>query len=422
MKMRSLISFRYVVCLALATIFFFASSAYAAPGDYVATVNFSQQCESGLGVGIAYDGTNLWYSCYERGYENSKIDLHRADPNTGLVTASYDIIHDGGLGALSYDAMRNVIWAGEGGGGPGGEPVYRIDLDAAKNVVGSALVFHAAVPNPWCDLDDGLAFDARSIADPTDDVIYYSNDCGSPQIIYVFDLTGGLVESFLWAGTTHYNSGLAIGGQLLYQGSNGASHVWVVDKVTKLLQFDFPTNVVPTDPNFRDEDLECDTDTFAAIGKHVVWSKEAYLPMRAHAFEIELGSCGVGGEPPEPIIECIETVNPAGKNVPPAGKTTLPGPKGGQNEDGFYELLGYKQSEIYVVDRDTGVVFGPFASGDKIKYTEANGVTPRSKTIGGPNSAIAAHIMGNGDLLAYAVNVAGVKSKPVRCLVPPLPK
>ena len=34
-----------------------------------------------------------------------------------------------------------------------------------------------------------------------------------------------------------------------------------------------------------------------------------------------------------PEVSCIETVNPSGKNIPPAGSTTLPGSKGGQNED-----------------------------------------------------------------------------------------
>jgi len=275
--------------------------AYGAPavGDLVGTVNFSVLCESGLGVGIAYDGTNLWYSCY-----GSVTDLYRANPTTGAVDLWYDIVPDGGLGALSYDATRNLIWAGEGGGGPAGEPIYRIYLDAGKNVIGSDIAFDVADPN-FCDinLDDGLAFDARSVADPNDDVIYYSNDCG-PRPIRVYDLGGNLVESFAWGGAACYNSGLALGGQLLYQGSDGCSHVWVVDKTTKAAAFDFST-IVPTDLSFRDEDLECDTNTFAALGKHVMWSVEAYdnnwsIPggnRRAHAFEIEFGSCGIGGLP-----------------------------------------------------------------------------------------------------------------------------
>lgn len=268
-------------------------SASSGTGSYVATVNFSKDC--GVGVGIAYDATNLWYSCAGSG--NNSDDLFRAD-STGTVTASYNIIPNGGLGALSYDATRNVIWAGDGGGGPGGGgEVYRIDLDAAKNVVGSALVFDVEAVVGACGLDDGLAFDARTVADPNDDRIYYSNDC-STTTIRTFDLNGNLVESFNWAGNASYNSGLAVGGQLLYQGSDGASHVWVVDKTSKALQFDFPTNVVLNDPNFRDEDLECDTNTFAPTD--VMWSKEAYSPMRAHAFEIPKGTCGIGGGSSQP--------------------------------------------------------------------------------------------------------------------------
>jgi len=36
------------------------------------------------------------------------------------------------------------------------------------------------------------------------------------------------------------------------------------------------------------------------------------------------------------VPSCTETVNPHGQNVPPAGSTTLPGPRGGINDDGFW--------------------------------------------------------------------------------------
>jgi len=85
---------------------------------------------------------------------------------------------------------------------------------------------------------------------------------------------------------------LAIGGNLLFEGSDGCNKVWVVDKVTHAAAFNFGT-VVPGDNGFRDEDLTCDPVTFAP--KHVMWSKEAYLPMRAAAFEIPIGTCGFGG-------------------------------------------------------------------------------------------------------------------------------
>src|SRR5689334_11835098 len=81
------------------------------PGDLVATVRFSQNCASGLGVGITYDGAgHLWISCV-----SSTIDLMRANAVTGTVDRTYTI--KGGLGALAYDAVHNVIWAGPGCGG-----------------------------------------------------------------------------------------------------------------------------------------------------------------------------------------------------------------------------------------------------------------------------------------------------------------
>lgn len=134
--------------------------------------------------------------------------------------------------------------------------------------------------------------------------------------------------------------------------------------------------------------------------------------------------------PPE--ISCIETVNPHGQTIPPAGKTTLPGPKGGQNEDGFYQLFAKDNIDpivqIYVTDAyGSGPLpfgFGPFMSGDKVKITEANGTTPSMKKIGSVNGqagAIAAHILLKGDPLIIAVDAAGNKSS-VTCLVPPPPK
>src|SRR5256885_9477170 len=83
---------------------------------------------------------------------------------------------------------------------------------------------------------------------------------------------------------------------------------------------------------------------------------------------------------------CTETTNPHGQNVPPAGSTTLPGPNGGQNEDGFYLLTSSPEARpIFVVDSGSGTVFGPFDSGTKVKYTQAPGATPSQKTIGSTN-------------------------------------
>ncbi len=119
---------------------------------------------------------------------------------------------------------------------------------------------------------------------------------------------------------------------------------------------------------------------------------------------------------------CEETTNPHGQNVPPAGSTTLPGPNGGQNEDGYY-LLGSPDPSalLFVVDTGSGTVFGPFPNGTKIKYTQAVGATPDSKKIGSTNGeagAVAAHINGTGDPSVFS----SANPTLVLCLVPPPPK
>ena len=132
---------------------------------------------------------------------------------------------------------------------------------------------------------------------------------------------------------------------------------------------------------------------------------------------------------PPANVRCVETVNPHGRTVPPAGSTTLPGPKGGQNDDGFYRLLadptdGDADIEIFVVDLGTGTEFGPFAPGDNVKYTEANGAAPTMKKIGstgGRAGAVVAHITGKGDMGVFARDNDG-DSDVVTCLVPPPPK
>ena len=116
---------------------------------------------------------------------------------------------------------------------------------------------------------------------------------------------------------------------------------------------------------------------------------------------------------------CTETVNPHGQNVPPAGSTTLPGPNGGINDDGFYEVGTDTGTAVILSDTD-GNVFGTFPSGTIVKYTEANGATPSVKKIGSENGqagAVDFHITGTGDLV-----VTSVEGTSVTCFVPPPPK
>ena len=127
-----------------------------------------------------------------------------------------------------------------------------------------------------------------------------------------------------------------------------------------------------------------------------------------------------------PMASCVESVNPSGKKTPPAGSTTLPGPKGGQNEDGFYELIGEDAEDgtapVFVTNASGSATFGPFASGSVVKITEVAGETPTAKPMGGSNSAVAAHIKLDSDAFIFAVDSFGALSPVVSCLVPAPPK
>jgi hypothetical protein len=118
------------------------------------------------------------------------------------------------------------------------------------------------------------------------------------------------------------------------------------------------------------------------------------------------------------VPSCVESVNPHGQNTPPAGSTTLPGPNGGQNEDGFYKIGSDVGTDVFVVTG--GVTFGPFPSGSVVKYTQAPGSTPTSKKIGSENGqagAVITHITGPDELV-----VRSQDGRTVTCLVPPPPK
>jgi hypothetical protein len=129
-----------------------------------------------------------------------------------------------------------------------------------------------------------------------------------------------------------------------------------------------------------------------------------------------------------PVASCTETTNPGGKNVPAAG---LGAGRSGQNPDGFYELTGTDvvdpDSMVFVVDKGSDGVFGtaddtafgPFPSGTKIKYVEANGATPSQSP--GPG-VMDWMIKGQGDFGLIAVDASGNVSEHVQCHVAPPPK
>lgn len=132
--------------------------------------------------------------------------------------------------------------------------------------------------------------------------------------------------------------------------------------------------------------------------------------------------------------DCDEIWNPAGKTIPPAGwigYPDLPGPKGGMNDDGFYTLkcADYLQDDgqykyMYIDAGGLNGIFG-FSCSDysdviNVKYTQAPGkATPTiNYKIGGPNSAIDAHIIGTNELVFGPGDESGVYFWRT-CFVPP---
>ncbi|MCK5474270.1 MAG: VWA domain-containing protein [Candidatus Aenigmarchaeota archaeon] len=143
----------------------------------------------------------------------------------------------------------------------------------------------------------------------------------------------------------------------------------------------------------------------------------AFVPMQPNVYRaLEDQATKEWVDTTPPTAACVETVNPAGKNVPKA-----------KNEDGFYGLFAKDHvdpnPQVFVMDTGSGTVFGPYAIGTKIKYTQAPGAKPSaSNLIGGPKSAIDWHIKGTGDAAIYAVDASGNVGTTMMCLVAPPPK
>jgi hypothetical protein len=158
-----------------------------------------------------------------------------------------------------------------------------------------------------------------------------------------------------------------------------------------------------------------------------VGAASAFLSFGGVGYAVKTVHSAVGGGSSTTASEdeygggCVEYVNPHGQNIPPAG-LTLPGnnPRGGENDDGFYQIGNTSSSDpVFVTDLGSGTTFGPYPAGTVIKYTQATGGTPGEKKIGSDNGqagAVTVHITGTGDFQV----TQGTSSQ--TCLVPRPPK
>jgi hypothetical protein len=100
----------------------------------------------------------------------------------------------------------------------------------------------------------------------------------------------------------------------------------------------------------------------------------------------------------------------------------MPGPKGGQNPDGFYQLFGSDLvglASIPVYHSGSSFVSDPFASGDRVKITQGPGARPND-THPGPG-VIVSKLRLKGDAVLVVTDTSGNVTR-VSCLVPPPPK
>ncbi|MBI3443772.1 hypothetical protein HY008_03800 [Candidatus Woesebacteria bacterium] len=408
-----------------------ATIVLAATGDSLGTIDPLGPGKCDAGIGVAFDGTTIWYTCAGeskiRKTDLAGTDLGFIDTAEGLTPVSVD--------AIAWDSDLGVLWGGElvdTGGAAGNDTcrIYTIDP-----VTGAATTkFDRTDTGCTFSFFDGLTVDNVS------DTLYYSPDV--QKFILHLDKTGAPLAGSpidfetLTSGPDVCpvnepvgsddplvdgcpNSGLAIGlDGTLFAGTNGAGKIVSLDPVAESFLGVF------TSVTGRDEDLECGP---TVDGKETLLSRD-FDTGRIDVLEVPEGTCVID-EPP--VVECTESVNPHGAKIPPAGKSTPPGtnPNSGVNEDGYYHLGAEDDSglpvDIFVTNLSGTFTAGPYLSSTTVKITEAPGATPTSKPMGSSNGsagAVTAHITLDSDALVFGVDAAGNVSDPVTCLVPPPPK
>lgn len=240
--------------------------ATAAVGDPLASFDAAStasipQCSSGIGTGIAYDGDNLILSCW------SSNRLERVDSVTHLNNGSLTIAGTTFIGAIAYDGGRDRLWACTGF-----TQVSLINLNTQS-------IDPSVAPFETAGCVDGLAYDGA------DDTLWVSGDVALNT--QHFRTNGTLISNNSNSGRIGNcgNSGIAVGGSMLYLANNGCSQIYQVDKA-------FTTGTFVSGFPQRLEDLECDGNTFP--GKSAIWVQDAYDRI-LNAYEIPAGSCEFGG-------------------------------------------------------------------------------------------------------------------------------
>lgn len=277
--------------------------AFAAVGDSVRVVDASGFISSPpihCSVGLSFDGTHLyWDACESTG--TIWITDTAAVP-TVVDSRAFSAEIPELPNAMAYDAGRGVTYVATQGSDANGCPIYEIDHQGTFNDLSDDTVtklFSADVNNVGgtCFID-GLAYNANDPIAAGADALYISGD--AQDAIGVYKLDGTFVvlitPSTIVAGAIT-TSGVAVGGSNLYIANNGGGDVYRASLPGLGLVDQFVSG------NDRQEDMECDPNTFAPT--EVMWVRttpqSGVFPNVAIAHEIEPNTCGLGGEQGNPV-------------------------------------------------------------------------------------------------------------------------
>ena len=352
----------------------------AAPGDAVQPpIDPPGPAGTGcIGIGVAYDGTNIWYTCANED-KVRKTDLAGTD-NGSITTA--EGVTPVSVDAIAWDSDLGVLWGGElvdtdGAGGNDTCRIYTIDpttgaattaFDRTDTGCGSGFFYF-----------DGLTVDNVT------DTLYYSPDVQKTIRHLNKDGTVAANDPIDFETLTSVpdscpahepvgsddpavdgcpNSGLAIGVDgTLFGGTNGAGKIITLDPVAKAFISVFGT------VTGRDEDLECGP---VVEGKETILSRD-FETGRIDVLEAPEGTC-ISPVVTQITLDPKEDSNPSGSDHTVTATIT----------QGGNPLQGVLVSFTVVSGPNTGKVSDPGeCSVDLNCNTDANGQTSWTYTSNG---------------------------------------
>jgi len=326
---RKLFKNKYSFSVGTLTVLLFlgiATPAFGATGDLLSCLEVDETASGSFnsidGIGIGFDGTDLYYtkgffgatpgflnkipavvgltgSCVTAGTDGTLVARTAAIPILDAAGASV------GCDAIAFDTdTKDRFWCASSDfdvytvDNPSGLATFRFTADVQSRGCGDGRSIPPLAPTPGDCLDpNGNAgpFDGMSY-DPTDGTIWYAPDASI--VVFHYNQAGGFLGSFridTGAGDMEpdcdsegvgfsFSSGIAATRlNKLFLGADGCDTV-----------FQHSTAGVKEGTvvvgSARHEGLECDDMTFSSLGVDGIWIKDAFDDL-IRAFEVPQGTC-----------------------------------------------------------------------------------------------------------------------------------